>query len=311
MSLGFNVHMAGIIEEYGVTTANTASTFTCSSLPATTNWYQYHRVRIHETGNNVYADSWILSMNNSGVVILGKALPFTPDTSDELYIRDSIIAPAEVWAATARILTALDEDDTTIDLDGSTIGLVDNAITAAKVTNAAWHELIELMFTYDATAVYGTQAGSVVDQIADNANGTGTTPAAVWGYATRGLTDESGFSLAADQSGVTIGTVNTLTGHTVQTGDSYAIVNHGTYGLSALYDILTNGTYGLSALRTRGDAGWITGGDGTAANQTTMLARLAAIMSKAAADPSIGTYNPATDSLEAQQENPQAPPIID
>ena len=129
-SLGFNVHMAGIIEEYDVTTGNTASTFTCSSLPATTNWYQYHRVRIHETGNNIYADSWILSMNNAGVVILGKTLPFTPDTSDELYIRDSIISPAEVWAATTRILTALDEDDTTIDLDASATDL--SAITGDK-----------------------------------------------------------------------------------------------------------------------------------------------------------------------------------
>jgi len=32
----------------------------------------------------------------------------------------------------------------------------------------------------------------------------------------------------------TVGTVSTLTGHTVQTGDSYAIVNNGTYGNSAL-----------------------------------------------------------------------------
>ena len=34
--------------------------------------------------------------------------------------------------------------------------------------------------------------------------------------------DKSGYSLAADQSGVTVGTVNTLTGHTAQTGDSFA-----------------------------------------------------------------------------------------
>ncbi len=55
----------------------------------------------------------------------------------------------------------------------------------------------------------------------------------------------------------------------------------------------------------------VSGGDATEANQTTMLVRLAAIMSKAAADPSLGTYNVATDSLEAQQENPQGPPILD
>lgn len=104
-------------------------------------------------------------------------------------------------------------------------GLNTDVVSEAAVADAAWQELIELMFTFDATAVYGGQAGSVVDQIADNA--------------------------AAGA------------------------------------------------------------GDATAGNQTTMLARLAAIMSKAAADPGIGTYNVATDSLEAQQENPQAPPIID
>jgi len=35
-------------------------------------------------------------------------------------------------------------------------------------------------------------------------------PADVWNYTTRALTDKSGFSLAADQSGVTIGTVNNV-----------------------------------------------------------------------------------------------------
>jgi len=48
------------------------------------------------------------------------------------------------------------------------------------------------------------------------------------------VSDKTGFSLAADQSGVTIGTVTTLTGHTAQTGDSYAVVTNDTYGLSLL-----------------------------------------------------------------------------
>lgn len=45
------------------------------------------------------------------------------------------------------------------------------------------------------------------------------------------VSDKTGFSLAADQSAVTIGAI---TGHTAQTGDSYAIVSSGTYGNSAL-----------------------------------------------------------------------------
>jgi len=54
-----------------------------------------------------------------------------------------------------------------------------------------------------------------------------------------------------------IPTVTTLTGHTAQTGDAYAIVNNGTYGNSALETLvddvesaLTNATYGLNALLT-------------------------------------------------------------
>ncbi len=46
------------------------------------------------------------------------------------------------------------------------------------------------------------------------------------------------------QGVVLVDTLTTYTGNTVQTGDSYAIVNHATYG--------------NSALRTRGDAAWIT-----------------------------------------------------
>lgn len=61
----------------------------------------------------------------------------------------------------------------------------------------------------------------------------------------------------------------TTTLGTAQTGDSYALVNNETYGLSAIQalvadandscDLLSNGTYGLAAIRTRGDAAWITG----------------------------------------------------
>jgi len=48
------------------------------------------------------------------------------------------------------------------------------------------------------------------------------------------VSDKTGFSMAADQSAVTVGTVSTLTGHTVQTGDSYPIVSHTDYGNAKL-----------------------------------------------------------------------------
>ena len=55
------------------------------------------------------------------------------------------------------------------------------------------------------------------------------------GYVTVGTNnDKTGYSLAADQSAVTIGTVTTLAGHTPQTGDSYPVVTDGSYGLDQL-----------------------------------------------------------------------------
>lgn len=68
--------------------------------------------------------------------------------------------------------------------------------------------------------------------------------------------------------------VSMLTDHTAQSGDSFTLVDHATYGVSniyskladaesglgALHGILIHATYGLSALRTQGDSAWITAG---------------------------------------------------
>jgi len=170
-------------------------------------------------------------------------------------------------------LTNIDLPNQTMDITGSLSGsvgsvtndvtLVSDAITSAKIDDTAWDELIEELFSYDATLDYSTATvGSLVKEITDNASGSGTTPAAVWAYATRILTantnfndptaaviadaiwdedivaahntadtagalldtpadwatatsvtvsDKTGFSLAIDQSAVTIGTVTTAT----------------------------------------------------------------------------------------------------
>jgi hypothetical protein len=93
-SFGFRAGLS-LIDEYAVTTADTAISFTCSGLPATANYYQGQAVRIHDVTNERYAGSWIKSMTNAGVVTLGRTLPFTPDTSAELYILPGLITPAE------------------------------------------------------------------------------------------------------------------------------------------------------------------------------------------------------------------------
>ena len=56
------------------------------------------------------------------------------------------------------------------------------------------------------------------------------------------VTTKTGYSLAADQSGVTIGTVGTLTGHTNQTGDSFAIVTASLAEITDATDIPTTPT---------------------------------------------------------------------
>ncbi len=96
-SAGFRIAMS-IIDEYPITTSDTALSFTCSSLPAITNYYQAHRVRVHDVTNTRYACSWIESMDNSGVVILGRVLPFIPDTSAEMYVMESVVTPAQIQA---------------------------------------------------------------------------------------------------------------------------------------------------------------------------------------------------------------------
>ncbi|HUU94063.1 MAG TPA: hypothetical protein VM238_22960 [Phycisphaerae bacterium] len=124
--------------------------------------------------------------------------------------------------------------------------------------------------------------------------------------------DKSGYSLAADQSAVTIGTVTTLTGHTAQTGDSYAEIGTAGAGLTALGDtrlanldaaITTRSSHAAADVKTTLEADgskidhvWETteddggvrrftenaleqapsgtGGDATAANQTTIINHL-------------------------------------
>lgn len=68
----------------------------------------------------------------------------------------------------------------------------------------------------------------------------GCIPASV-GIVTTAESTAGKVSLGTNQSGVTIGTVNTLTGHTPQTGDSYAVVNHADYGNAKLVRSTTPG----------------------------------------------------------------------
>ncbi len=153
-------------------------------------------------------------------------------------------------------------EDTSTTLDDLVDGLESDVGSVKTVTDhlATTIELDGEVYRFTTNALEQAPTGE----------GSGASAAEVWGYETRALTDKTGFGLAADQSGVTIGTVNALaagalssiwavltsglTGagsigkyildhivgtlsagsHTAQTGDAYAIVNNGTYGNSAI-----------------------------------------------------------------------------
>lgn len=104
----------------------------------------------------------------------GYSISGTKNTLDDL----SDITAANVWASGARTLTALDEDNTTIDLDGSTVGTVSN------VSDKSGYSLSQAgladFFDTDSGTTYGSAvSGSVVQEIADNAGGSGLTAAAI------------------------------------------------------------------------------------------------------------------------------------
>jgi len=75
-------------------------------------------------------------------------------------------------------------------------------------------DLSATMKTSVQTAVEASDlSGSTVGTVTDVTNDVGITQAGadkVWGTAARALTDKAGFSLAADQSGVTVGTTNAI-----------------------------------------------------------------------------------------------------
>jgi hypothetical protein len=94
---------------------------------------------------------------------------------------------ASVGAMEANVLTASAINSGAI----TAAKFASGAIDAAAVAADAWQELIEQLFTYDATATYATaDAGSLVAQIADNAGGSSLTAAdiadAVWDEAISG-----------------------------------------------------------------------------------------------------------------------------
>jgi len=195
-----------------------AAISTRSTLDAATVWGYATRTL---TGfGTLVADIWGYTTraltDKAGFTISG-----TKQTLDVL----NDITASSVWSVGSRTLTAL---------GSSLVAEIWNALTSGMTTAGSIGKKLadwilgsdkKAMLSTDAqtgviiptvTAVTNdvgvTQAGA--DKVWSTANRTltsfGTLIADFWAYATRSLTDKLGFSLAVDQSAVTIGTVNAL-----------------------------------------------------------------------------------------------------
>jgi len=93
---------------------------------------------------------------------------------------------------------------------GSEMNLADDAITSAKFDETTAFPVKSA--DTGSTQIARTGAdGDTLETLSDQVDGTSTHSAAdIWTVGTRALTDKSNFNLAADQSGVTVGTVNAL-----------------------------------------------------------------------------------------------------
>ncbi|MDH3981287.1 MAG: hypothetical protein OES84_00125 [Kiritimatiellaceae bacterium] len=101
---------------------------------------------------------------------------------------------------------------TVVDLSGTDINLVDTC-----TTNTDMRGTDSALLAASAPTNFSDMAITVTTgEVTVGTNNDKT------GYTVSTVSDKTGYSLAADQSTVTVGTVTTLTGHTAQTGDSFA-----------------------------------------------------------------------------------------
>jgi len=212
---GFMVRNS-FIKEYGVTTQDTAISFTCSDLPAIADYYNGHKIRIHDVTNSRFADGIITDMDNVGIVTLTQALPFTPDTASEMYVYEKV-DDGRIDSIKTTVDTNLNATVSSRAIPGDEMALIDAAITGAKF-NAS-------------TAFPTTSVDTGITRIART--GADVDTLETLSVQSDGIATDIGNLNDFDPTSDTVANVTVvaiLSGHTAQTGDNYAIVNHGTYG---------------------------------------------------------------------------------
>ena len=165
-------------------------------------------------------------------------------------------AAADIWSVSTRILTALDEDDTSIDLDGTTVGGLTTwdksgySLSAVGI-DAFWDEL---QSGHTNTGTFGKYLDAQVSSVG------GDSAAAVWAYGTRILTALDEDDTSIDLDGTTVGGLTTWdkTGYTLSEAGIDGIWNEVITGHA------TEDSFGkvfddqIDGLRTYGDSNWAT-----------------------------------------------------
>jgi len=148
-------------------------------------------------------------------------------------------------ASVSADLAAIKGDTAAILLDTGTDGVVIPAATIAAIVDAVWDEATSGHSTAGTTGKALTDAGSAGDPWSTTLPGAYAAGTAGYILGTNldvAITTRQiagAVDLNADQTGVTIGTVQTLSGHTPQTGDSYARLG-APAGLSIAADLAAN-----------------------------------------------------------------------
>jgi len=211
------------------------------------------------------------------------------DTITDDTISAGAVSEIQSGLATSAALTTHDTDIKALEPLGTAMRGTDNAALASVCTETRLAELDAANLPTDAANIAADTAAILLD--------TGTDGVVV------AAGSKTGYSLDADQSAVTIGTVTTLTGHTAQTGDSFARLG-APAGASVSADVAAVKT-DTGNLVTRITAALFSG-------ITSLAEWLGLLAGKQAADATAlaeikatgagsGTYSETTDSLEAIQ----------
>ncbi len=187
----------------------------------------------------------ILSCHPTGALaVKQECVVYPAQVFDSLFSTDLLQVDVREKGDSALDLTTTEKASVNTEVDSALNTAIPASNTATSVNDVLLDVLTLSAINAEVdtalnTAIPGTNTADSVNDILLDTLGTD-----VWATGTKALTDKAGFSLAADQSAVTVGTVTTLTNWS-KTG--YAL---STAGIDAILDDVIEGTLTLRQATT-------------------------------------------------------------